>query len=203
MLALVATAIALSACSKSNPPALTPQQAASAPIPGVTLPPGTLIDLVPTPAEVPAGMVPVVLGSGPRDLNTVASYSGTGAVAAKAASELRAHGFESAYVAQYANQTTGQVLSVVVSRFATQAGAAADFNDDEKGTTGTKVVEPTLGDASEVTTETLPGSTPAKLVLVRFRRGVDTWVLAYKAGANADAALAVHLAQVLLARTAT
>lgn len=178
-----------------------PNVSASAPIPGVTLPPGGLSDLVPSPTEVPAGMVPVVLGSGSRDLDAVAAYSGTGAIKAQAAAALRAHGFQQAYVAQYANQTTGQGLTIVVSRFATGAGATADFSDDEKGTAGTTVSSEQLGDASSVTKQTIPGSVQSELVLVRFLRGTDTWVIAYQAAPTADPTVAVELAKHLLART--
>lgn len=180
-----------------------PDVAASAPVPGVTLPPDALTDLVPRPDEVPAGMVPVLAGSGPRSLQVVASYSGTGAAAQTAALKLRAHGFQRAYVAQYANPGTGQVLSVLASTFGTAAGAAADFGDDLKGGSGTVVPEPTLGEASAVTLQKVPGSVVRELVLVRFRRGTTTWSLAYEAAPTADPALAVDLAKRLLARSAT
>jgi hypothetical protein len=178
-----------------------PDVSASAPIPGVTLPPGELSALVPTPTEVPAGMVPVVLGSGARDLDAVASYSGTGAVKDRAAAALREHGFQQAYVAQYANQTTGQGLTVVVSRFATAAGATADFSDDERGTSGQNIPTEQLGQASSVTKQVIAGSVQSELVLVRFLRGTDTWVIAYQAAPTADPALPVQLAKGLLART--
>lgn len=194
--------VLLAGCAGSKGATQDPNVSASAPIPGVTLPPGQLSDLVPAPTEVPAGMVPVVLGSGPRDLDQVAAYSGSGTVKAAAAATLRAHGFQQAYVAQYANQTTGQGLTVVVSRFATAAGATADFSDDEKGTAGTSVPSEQLGDASSVTKQTIPGSVASELVLVRFLRGTDTWVLAYQAAPTADPTVAVALAKRLLARTA-
>jgi len=179
------------------------QAQASLPVPGLTLPPGALSQLVPSPSEVPAGMVPVVLGSGPRQLDEVAGYSGTGTTKTQAAAALRAHGFQQAYVAQYANQTTGQVVSVVVSQFATAEGATADFNDDQNRTSGTAVSSETLGDASSVTKRVVAGTVASELVLVRFRRGTDTWVLAYQAAPTADPAVAVELAKRLLARTAT
>src|SRR4051794_41240804 len=99
-------------------------------------------------------MVLVVKGSGPRDLRTVAGYSATGSGAAAtaavsaAAAKLRAHGFQRAYVAQYVSTASGAVLSVVASSFATSAGAAADFADDEKAHSGTTAVLEKVGDAS-------------------------------------------------------
>jgi hypothetical protein len=191
----------LTGCSDDGPDLSDPQAQASAPIPGVTLPPGGLKELVPAPEEVPAGMVPVLQGSGPRTIDVVAGYSGTGATATQAEASLRAHGFTDAYVAQYANQATGQVLSVVVSRFATPAGATADFSDDQKGTSGKIIPQEQLGDASSVTSQTVPGSVSSELVLVRFVRGTDTWVIAYQAAPKADPAVPVGLAKTILART--
>jgi hypothetical protein len=201
LLALLAAPLLLAGCSDDSSPYDDPDVAASAPLPDVTLPPGTLRDLAPKPDEVPAGMVPVVLGSGPRTLDEVAGYSGAGAVKAQAATSLRAHGFQDAYVAQYANQSTGQVLSVVVTRFATVAGAAADFSEDEKSTSGEPVPTEQLGDSSSVTKQTVSGSSPAELVLVRIVRGVNTWVIAYQASPTASADVPVTLAKALLART--
>ncbi|MCW2544682.1 MAG: hypothetical protein JWM40_2234 [Frankiales bacterium] len=189
-----------------------PDVAASAPIAGVTLPPDALVDQVLRPDEVPAGMVPILLGSGPRDAKVVASYSGTGATATAAAARLKAHSFQSAYVAQYANQATAQVIVVLASRFGTPANAAADFGDDLRGSTSGKAVpSATVGDESAVTVQTLPGTpktakaaaTPkTDLVLVRFRRGAMTWSLAYRAPSPADVQLPIQLATRLLARTA-
>jgi hypothetical protein len=200
---LLALAMLPVAChSSSTPPTLSPQAAASAPVPGVTLPPGPLVNLVPNPNEVPAGMEPVEKGSGPRDLSVVASYSGTGSVDTKAAATLRRHGFQSAYVAQYANLSTGQVVSAVVSQFATVAGATADFRDDLASMRGTAVVAPTVGDGSAIITEPVPGKVPGELVLLRFRRGADTWVIGYEAAPTADPSVVVGLAQHILARNA-
>lgn len=179
-----------------------PTAAASAPVPGVTLPPDALLALVPTPAEVPAGMVPVLSGSGPRPLDVVAGYSGTGPAKQAAVAQLTAHGFRSAYVAQYASPTSGQVVSVVVSQFATAAGATADFADDQRGATGSTVPTATLGEASSVRLQELAGSPPSQLVLVRFRRGTTTWSLAYKATPKAEPQVAIDLAKALLGRSA-
>lgn len=174
--------------------------AASAPVPGVTLPPDALVDLVLHPDEVPAGMVPLIKGSGPRTLGVVAGYSGNGTAAA---AKLSAHGFRGAYVAQYANQRTGQVLSILASQFGAVAGATADFADDLRSPQGKAVATPTLGEQSSVTIQSIPGSVASQLVLVRFRRGTTTWSLAYKAGPTADPRVAIDLATKLLARTAT
>jgi hypothetical protein len=194
-------ALGVSSCGDGDDPLADPDVAASAPVPGVSLPPGALLDLVPQPSEVPAGMVPVLKGSGERTLDQVAGYSGEGAVKARAAAALKQHGFQSAYVAQYANQSTGQVLSVVVTRFATPEGATADFSDDQRGTAGTLVPTEEIGDGSSVTKQTIQGSVPSELLLVRFRRGTDTWVLAYQAAPTADPKVGIEVAKRLLARS--
>lgn len=200
--ALALLPVLLSGCS-DGAPHVDPTTAASAPLPGVTLPAGALQDLVPTPAEVPAGMVPILRGSGPRDLAVVASYSGTGTTRSQAEAALQLHGFQEAYVAQYANQGTGQVLSVLVTSFRTAQGATADFSDDQRGTSGTEVPTEQLGDASSVTTQTIAGSVQSELLLVRFLQGTHTWTLAYQAAPKADPAVGVMLAKALLARATT
>jgi len=197
---VLAPALLLGGCSSDDGPRVDPSAAASAPVPGVTLPAGPLLDLVPTPEEVPAGMVPILKGSGPRGLAVVAGYSGTGPAQARAESALRSHGFQSAYVAQYANQGTGQVLSVLVTSFATAAGATADFGDDQRGTSGTPVPAEQLGDASSVTTQTITGSVSSELLLVRFLKGPRTWTLAYQAAPTADPQVGIALAKKLLER---
>jgi hypothetical protein len=213
--ALLTAPVLLAGCSGGSTSGATPtgtdnpDVAASAPLPGVTLPPDALVDLVLRPDEVPAGMVPILNGTGPRDAKVVASYSGTGAQAAAAEARLKAHHFQSAYVVQYANQATAQVIVVLASRFADPASAAADFGDDLKADAGTVVPKETIGDESRVTVQTFPASagppkTPATdLVLVRFRRGLTTWSLAYRAPSTASVQLPVDLAKKLLGRTTT
>lgn len=203
MLAAVALAL-LAGCSAGSPGAtVDPSAAASSPLAGVTLPPDPLVDQVLRPDEVPAGMVPILKGSGPRTVDVVAGYSGSGATKAAAQARLQAHHFVSAYVAQYANLSTGQVLSVLASRFAAPADATADFADDLKGNTGKTVATPVIGEQSAVTVQPLPGKPASQLVLVRFRRGTTTWSLAYKASPTADPEIAINLATALLARTST
>lgn len=186
----------------SDPAATTPEAAASQPVPGVTLPPDALMPLVPTPQEVPAGMVPLLSGSGPRTLEVVASYSGAGDAAKAAATRLTTHGFLKAYVAQYANQATAQGVTVLVSAFKDAAGAKADLTDDLTGFSGKVVATPTLGEQSQVTVQETPGAGASQLVLVRFRRGVNTWLVSYSATPTAEPMVAIDLAKALLARTA-
>ncbi len=201
--ALVLAPVLLASCSGGATPSTDPQVAASAPVPGLTLPPDALAELVPAPDEVPAGMVPLPTGSGPRDIGVVAGYSGSGPAAEAAKVTLTEHGFVRAYVGQYGNQATAQVLSVVVSEFATASGATADLADDLAGEQGKTVPSPTIGEQSAVTIQDVPGSPASQLVLVRFRRGVNTWSLAYKATPTAEPSVAIGLANALLTRTST
>lgn len=204
---LVATPLLLAGCTGSSAPGAAPtptMPVITAPAPGVTLPPDALSKLVPLPEEVPAGMVLVVKGSGPRDLQTVAGYSGSGPSAsvaiAAAAAKLKAHGFVKAYVAQYVNATTGAVISVVASTYATAAGATADYADDAKDTSGAVTTITPVGEQSSATVTTVQGSVKAQLLLLRFRAGTVTWSLAYQAAPTADPAVAVGLARKLVAR---
>ncbi len=198
--ALIAPAL-LAGCSGSSTPQVSVDTAASAPVPGVTLPADPLVDLVPQPAEVPAGMVPLLAGSGPRTLDVVASYSGPGAAAQQASAALTSHGFVRAYVAQYANESTAQSVTVLVSEFKDAAGATADLAGDLSGVGGKVVAAPTLGEQSRVTVQQTPANA-GELVLVRFRRDVHTWLLSYSAVPDADPTVAIDLVQALLARTA-
>lgn len=203
--------VLLSACSgssgSSSAPGPTPTiPPATAPVPGVTLPPGPGSQLVPLPDEVPAGMILIVKGSGTRDLQTVAGYSATGsgaahdAAVATAAAKLRSHGFQQAYVAQYLNESTGAVVSVVASTYATAAGAAADYADDEKATSGTVAPTAKIGDASSGHITKTTGKVPGELLLLRFRKGATAWSLAYQSAPKADVAVAVALALKLVGR---
>ena len=200
--AALACAVAggLAGCSDAEPtatPTTASASALTAPLPGITLPPDPLQPLVPEPDDVPPGMVPLLAGSGSRDVTAIAEFSADPAAAAKA---LRDHGFRSAYVAQYAHPTDGRVLSVVVVRFADEAGAQADLAGDLAGSTGDVVDLPTVGEASQARRQPLPGEQPGELVTLRFRSGATTWLLAYGARPTADPEVALRLARPLVDR---
>jgi hypothetical protein len=188
-------ALPLTACSDDGdgPPS---EAAVSAPVPGVTLPPDELRDLVPTPAEVPAGMTPLLTATGPRDLAAIAAFSADPAAATKA---LQANGFRRAYVAQYANPRSGEVLSVVAVRFATAKGATADLAGDVAASQGTKVTVERVGEASSATTQPLPQD-GGQLLTLRFRSGPTTWLVAYGKKPAPDPAVAVAMAKRLVSR---
>lgn len=195
-------ALALGSCSSGAEPTTAPSaassQALNEPLAGVELPPDPLQPLVPQPDEVPGGMVPLLAASGSRDAEAIAAFSADPAAAGQALAE---HGFRSAYVAQYAHPSDGRVLSVVVARFADAAGARADLDSDLAASSGDLVELPTLGEASQLRRQPLPGEQPGELLTLRFRQGVTTWLLAYGARPTADPQLVAELARPLLDRT--
>jgi hypothetical protein len=197
----VLAGLVLSGCGGSSdaPVASASPEAPSAAAPDIVLPAGALRELVPGSRDLPAGMVPLVAGTGPRDVKAVAGYSADPAAAEKA---LVAHGFRTAYVAQYADPATGRVLSVVVTRFAAAAGAKADLTGDLAGSAGSPLPTPVVGEQSEVRRQPLPqaSASPGQLVTVRFRKGATTWLVAYGATPTADVAVAVDLARTLATR---
>jgi hypothetical protein len=201
----VLAGLVLTGCGgSSDAPAAAPSpspapEAASTAAPDIVLPAGPLRELVPGSRDLPAGMVPILSGTGPRDVKAVAGYSADPAAAEK---QLVAHGFRTAYVAQYADPASGHVLSVVVTRFATPAGATADLSGDLAGSAGSPVPTPVVGEQSDVRRQPLPqaSASPGQLVTVRFRKGATTWLVAYGASPTADPAVAVDLARTLAAR---
>lgn len=170
--------------------------AASTAVPDIVLPDDPLRDLVPRTADLPPGLVAILAGSGPRDAGAIAAYS---ADPKAAGGLLTSHGFQSAYVAQYADPATGSVLSVVVSRFSTAAGATADLTADLAGSTGDEVATAKVGEQSQVRRQPLPGG-KGELVTVRFRKAAITWLVAYGAAPTADPQVAVALATTLASR---
>ena len=201
MLALL-VCLLLPACSGSDEePAARPTVSAEPPssaAPEILLPAGPLRELVPASGDLPAGMVPILAGTGPRDVKAVAGYS---ADPSKAEKLLAEHGFRNAYVAQYADPATGRVLSVVASRFSTAAGATADLAGDLTASGGSPVPSPTVGEQSQVLVQPLPqAATPGELVTVRFRKGATTWLVAYGASPKAEVDVALGIARTLASR---
>ncbi|MCU1591325.1 MAG: hypothetical protein JWP11_2581 [Frankiales bacterium] len=192
--------VLLAGCGGSSAPTATSSPAAAGAtttaVPDIQLPADPLRDLVPQTADLPPGLVAVLAGSGPRDAHTIATYS---ADPKRAGTLLAQHGFRSAYVGQFADPATGRVLSVVVSRFSTAAGATADLDADLSGSTGDPVTVATIGEKSAVRRQPLPGG-KGELVTVRFRKGATTWLVAYGAAPKADPSVAVELARTLASR---
>jgi hypothetical protein len=191
----------LAGCGGSSTPSSAPASSgssveASTAVPDIALPADPLRDLVPRTADLPPGLVAILAGSGPRDAHTIAGYS---ADPKSAGTLLTQHGFRSAYVAQYADLATGRVLSVVVSRFSTASGAAADLDADLKASTGEQITAGVIGEKSDVRRQPLPGG-KGQLVTVRFRKGATTWLVAYGASPTADPKVATDLAATLASR---
>lgn len=162
----------------------------------VTLPPDPLRAFVPDADDVPPGLLPVVSGSGPRDLAQVAAFSGDPGAAATA---LRAHGFEDAYVAQYAEpRADGRVLSVVVAQFATLKGAADDLAGDVAASSAGEPAD--VGQGGRLAVQPLPGAR-GQLTTLRFRVGVRTFLLAYGAP-DADRETVLALGRAVAGRAA-
>lgn len=212
-------ALALVACTAQNPVVTPPTTEASGSAgpatptggasssrpssgaPAVELPAGELRPLVPAPAEAPADLVPVLPGSGPRDLAAVAAFSADPSAAAAA---LTAHRFRIGYAAQYASPRDGRSLSVVVTRFADAAGAAADL-DGDLAAPGGQVLDAAplggqVGQVSQLRRQPLPGSAATELLTLRFRVDATTWLVAWAAAAPADPRVPVELGRRLASR---
>lgn len=190
---VLAAVYGLAGCSADAPATSADPQAP----PGISLPADPLTPLVPAPGEVPAGMVPLLTSTGKRDVAAVAAYSADPAAAVRA---LSAHGFQSAYVAQYADPNGAQVLSVVVTRFADAAGAEADLTGDLSASAGERLELAQLGEVSQARRQALPEASGGELVTLRFRQGRTTWLLAYGDQPRADPQVAVALGRLLVDR---
>lgn len=189
----------LGACTSNGPAA--PAALDDDPVAAVSLPDGPLRELVPAPDEVPTGMVPLLTASGSRDAGAIAEFSPDPAAALVSLVE---HGFAAAYVTQYADPAGSRVLSVVVARFGSPEGAQADLDVDLAASSGEAVTATTVGDASDVRRQPLPGGNDepaaAELVTLRFRAGSTTWLLAYGDRPKADPEVAVRLGRLLAGR---
>ncbi|MDQ1712913.1 MAG: hypothetical protein QOE45_2363 [Frankiaceae bacterium] len=194
---LLACAVLLAGCTSGD---AKPRASATATVPLPTLPPGGLRDRVLQPDEVARSMVPIAAQTGARDITSIAGFS---ADPTTARTSLQQHGFQSAYVVQYADPATSAVVTNVVTKFATVAGATADLSGDlaAAARTGKPFAVTGLGDqAGGVTSRLQPGTADGSLVTLRWRVGDTTWLLAVGARNPVDADGVRHLADKLLAR---
>jgi hypothetical protein len=195
--ALVTGAVVLTACTSGT---ARPRASATASVPLPTLPPGELRDRVLQPGEVSRSLVAIAAQTGARDLNSIAAFSADPATARKS---LQQHGFQSAYVVQYADPQTSAVVTNVVTKFATTAGATADLTGDltAAARTGTPFDVTGLGDQSGGVSGRLQADTaPGSLVTLRWRVGDTTWLLAVGARNPVDQNAVRRLADRLVAR---
>jgi hypothetical protein len=183
-------------CSDSG----KPRASASPSVPVATLPPGELSDRVLQPGEVSRPLVPIAAQTGARDITSIAAFSANPKAAEKS---LQDHGFQSAYVVQYADPAASAVVTNVVTKFASEAGATADLTADlaSSGKTGTVFDVTGLGDQAGGVRGTLQkGASPGTLVTIRWRVGDTTWLLAVGAPKPVDDAGVRGLADRLMAR---
>ena len=195
--AVLASLALLSGCTDPATPRATPSPSVSLP----TLPPGDLREKVLQPDEVSRALVPIAAQTGARDATGIAAFSSDTAAAAKA---LQEHGFQAAYVVQYGDPATNAVVTNVVSRFATVAGATADLTGDLKSSGRAGAFEVTgLGEqAGGITGKRDPSSAEGTLVTLRWRVGDTTWLLAVSATTPVDQAGVRRLADTLMTRLA-
>lgn len=187
---LLLAAALLAGCSDGDPDA-TP----STPAVVLTLPAGTLSALPVQPNEVPAGLVPILSQTGPADLAKIASFSADPATASQA---LRDHGFVDAYVATYGDPDSGRIITSVVARFATVAGATADLTGDLESAkeTGTPFDVSGLGDqAGGVRGKLDPKAGTGELITIRWRIAETTYLVAVGAPNDVDDEAVVTLAR--------
>jgi hypothetical protein len=192
-------ALALSGCTSGDP---KPRASATPSVPLPTLPPGELNDRVLAPGDVARGMVPIAAQTGARDVTSIAAFSSDPKSARKS---LESHGFQAAYVVQYADPATSAVITNVVTKFATAAGATADLTGDLAASrkTGTAYDVTGLGDqAGGVRGRFEPAAAVGTLVTLRWRVGDTTWLLAVGAKQPVDEAGVRGLADRLMARLA-
>jgi hypothetical protein len=195
LLALV-LAVSLAGCTDSG----SPKGSASPSVPLATLPAGDLADRVLQPDEVSRPLVPISAQTGARDITSIAAFSADPKTAKKS---LQDHGFQSAYVVQYADPATSAVVTNVVTKFATVEGATADLTADltSSGKTGTAFDVTGLGDqAGGVRGALQKGAATGTLVTLRWRVGDTTWLLAVGAPKPVDADGVRGLADRLMTR---
>jgi hypothetical protein len=192
-------ALALAGCSGGSKPGASPTP--SQPLP--TLPAGALRDQVLQPGEVSRALMPIDAQTGARDITSIAAFSANPKTAKQA---LQKHGFQTAYVVQYADPATSAVVTNVVTKFATVSGALADLTGDLglAGNTGTPFDVSGLGDqAGGVRGKLSAGAADGTLVTLRWRVGDTTWLLAVGSPKPVAAEGVRRLADVLVARLAS
>jgi hypothetical protein len=180
----------------------SPKGSASPSVPLATLPAGDLSDRVLQPDEVSRPLVPISAQTGARDITSIAAFSADPKTAKKS---LQDHGFQSAYVVQYADPATSAVVTNVVTKFATVEGATADLTADlaSSGKTGTVFPVTGLGDqAGGVRGASQKGAAAGTLLTLRWRLGDTTWLLAVGAPKPVDEDGVRGLADRLMTRLA-
>jgi hypothetical protein len=194
-----AVTLALAGCSGDEP---KPRASATPSVPPATLPPGDLVLRVLQPGEVSPTLVPIAAQTGARDITSIAAFSADPKAAQKT---LQAHGFQSAYVVQYADPAASSVITSVATKFSTAGGATEDMTADLAAAkkTGTSFEVTGLGDqAGGVRGRFDPKAAVGTLVTLRWRAGNTTWLLAVGSKRPVDEQGVRALADRLMARVA-
>ncbi|MEP7055611.1 MAG: hypothetical protein ABI912_10230 [Actinomycetota bacterium] len=164
-----------------------------------TLPPGALLELVPSAADLPPGY-DVTEGGGPRSAQEIADLADDPANAMRA---LQSNGFKDCYSADYGNVRSGAYISVQVMRFNTDAGARADYarQVQESAAASDPLQMAPVGDESAAFREKVPEGDVAEIVSVRFRVKDLVWLIETGGQDVSDISMARDLATKLVRRT--
>lgn len=166
-----------------------------------TLPPGALVELVPSATELPAGFTITADAAGPADLAAVADRSTDPEAAQKS---LKSAGFKVGYSADYGNEQTGGFVSVLVLQFANATGARAAYAQQVRA--AAEVAEPrkgaTVGDESAAFRESVPEGDVAEIESIHFRVRELVWVVETGGQDGAETSMALDIAMKLVKRTA-
>lgn len=165
-----------------------------------SLPPGALVELVPSPAELPAGYAVLDGSAGAADAAAVAELSSDPSAAAALLQRSR---FTDAYSAEYGEEQTGAFISVVVLRFGDAAGAtdylASRRSEITPATTNAPM--PRVGDESFAYSEQLPEGDVTEIVSMLVRVRDLVWVIETGGQETTDTALANDIAKKMVRRT--
>jgi hypothetical protein len=165
------------------------------------LPPGALVELVPSPADVPPGYDAAEGTTGPLGLTEVADLADDPEAAQRA---LGINGFKDGYSADYGNEQTGAFISVLVQRFTNEAGAKADYarQVSESVASSDPLSIAPVGDESSAFVEKVPEGDVAEIVSVRFRVRDLVWLVETGGQDSPDTTLARDIAARLAGKIA-
>jgi hypothetical protein len=203
-LAAVALVAVCGACTSARKAPIEQLPAASSTAADISaipsLPPGALVELVPSAAELPPGFAPVEGGAGVLDAAAAAALSDDPDAAAL---ELQRNGFRDGYTEQFENSSTGAFVSVVVLRYAAADGAHADFARAVRESAGAeRLALAPLGDEFLALREKVPEGDVQQLVSVRVRVGDIIWLVETGGQGEVDPAVPRGIAERLIRRIA-